>query len=485
MTGSAVWGFDWGPKEWEKAGRQALDLATAASTRWEGRRPAPTASPEEVRRRFREPLPLAGVPFDEVVERLEAAAELSTYIGHPRWLAYITSSPAPVGVLADLVASAVNPNLGLWRGGPAATVIELQSIDWLKELLGYPPEAEGVYSSGGQFANVLALAVMRDRMAGWDVRAAGAGAGPGLRLYASEELHYCHQQAAELLGLGRGAVRLVPTDDAYRMQLDAVRELIVADRAAGVRPIGVVATAGTVGTGAVDPIPELRELTRAEGLWLHVDGAYGAFAAIAPSAPPELAAMAEADSIACDPHKWLYAPIDAGVTLVREPGLLERSFAFHAAYLHHDREPDVRVDLAELGPENTRRARGLKVWASLLAYGADGHRDMIERNIQLAAHMERLVEETRDLVLAAPRGLSIVCWRVEPPGVWGKALEALQHRVIEELERSGIAMVSNARLKDGRTAIRACIVNFRTGEEDVEAVVAASAEIGRDLTAVG
>jgi aromatic-L-amino-acid decarboxylase len=385
--GRANGGFDWGPEEWDHAGRQALDLATALSTGWAERRPAPTVSAEEVRRTFREPLPRDGAPFEKIIERLTVAADLSTYIGHPRWLAYITSSPSPIGVLADLVTSALNPNLGLWRGGPAATAIELQSIDWLKELLGYPSEAEGIYSSGGQFANVLALAVMRDRMAGWDVRALGTADGPRLRLYVSEELHYCHQQAAELLGLGRDAVRLVATDDLYRMRLDSLGELIAADRAAGHKPIGVVATAGTILTGAVDPIDELRELTRTEGLWLHVDGAYGAFAVMASNAPPELAAMAEADSIACDPHKWLYAPIDAGVTLVREPGLLERSFAFHAAYLHHDRESDAHVDLAELGPENSRRARGLKVWASLLAYGVDGYRTMIQRNIQVAAHL--------------------------------------------------------------------------------------------------
>lgn len=475
-------GFDWGPQDWEEAGRQALELASALSTGWERRPPAPGASAEEIRNRFREPLPSRGAPFGEIIERLEAASELSTYIGHPRWLAYITSSPSPVGVLADLVTSALNPNLGLWRGGPAATAIELQSIDWLKEMLGYPSEAEGVYSSGGQFANVLALTVMRDRMAGWDVRAGGAAGGPPLRIYVSEELHYCHQQAAELLGLGRNAVQLVPTDDLYRMRVDTLAELIPDDRAAGYRPIGVVATAGTVGTGAVDPIAELRDLTRREDLWLHVDGAYGAFASLAANAPPELAGMAEADSIACDPHKWLYAPIDAGVTLVREPGHLERSFAFHATYLHHDRVSDARADLAELGPENSRRARGLKVWASLLAYGTEEYRSMIEYNIRVAAYLERMVEDTDGLVLAAPRGLSIVCWRVEPPGIEGNALEALQHRVIEELERRGIAMVSNARLKDGRTAIRACIVNFRTTEEDVATVAEMSAEIAKRLS---
>lgn len=473
--------FDWGTDEWEKESRRALDLATKVSTRWEARRPAPEASAEEVRRRFREPLPRNGRSFEEIVARLETVADLSTYIGHPRWLAYITSSPAPVGVLADLVASAVNSNIGLWRGGPAATAVELQSIDWLKELLGYPAEAQGVYSSGGQFANVLALTVMRDAMAGWDVRRKGMAAGPSLRLYVSEELHYCHQQAAEMLGLGREAVRLVPTDEQYRMRLDALEAFIREDAKSGARPIGVVATAGTVGTGAVDPIPDLRDLTSAEELWLHVDGAYGAFAALAPSSPPELGGLAQADSIACDPHKWLYAPVDAGVSLVREPGILEQSFAFHASYLHHERQEDARVDLAELGPENSRRARGLKVWASLLAYGADGYADMIERNIQTAAHLERVILETDGLVLAVPRGLSIVCWRVEPSGVEGQALESLQHRVIEELERRGVAIVSNFRLKDGRSALRACIVNFRTTDRDVEDVVTASAEIGREL----
>lgn len=193
--------------------------------------------------------------------------------------------------------------------------------------------------------------------------------------------------------------------------------------------------------------------------------------------------MAEADSIACDPHKWLYAPVDAGVTLVRTPGLLADSFAFHASYLHTRAGSDGRVNLGELGPENSRRARGLKVWMALLAYGLDGYRDMIERNIRLAASMERIVETTPGLVLAAPRELSIVCWRVEPEDVPDERLDALQLDVIEELERRGVAIVSNARLQDGRTALRACIVNFRTGPEDVEAVVRASAEIGRELSA--
>jgi glutamate/tyrosine decarboxylase-like PLP-dependent enzyme len=177
----------------------------------------------------------------------------------------------------------------------------------------------------------------------------------------------------------------------------------------------------------------------------------------------------------------LCAPIDAGVTLVRKPGRLARTFAFHASYLHTRAATDGRVDLAELGPENSRRARGIKVWMALQAYGLDGYRDMIDRNLLLAAYMERLVQATPDLVLAAPRELSIVCWRVQPAGVPDDRLDALQVEVIEELERQGIAIVSNARLRNGRTALHACIVNFRTGSADVEAVVRASAKLGREL----
>jgi aromatic-L-amino-acid/L-tryptophan decarboxylase len=452
--------FDWDPEMWGKAARRAVELVVDVSTGWERRRPGPEATPDRILKRFREPLPRSPVPFEVIADRLEELASLSTFIGHPRWFAYITSSPNPVGVVGDFVTSAINPNIGLWRGGPAATAVEVQSIEWLKKLLGYPPEAEGIYTSGGQFANIVA---------------------PSLCVYASEEIHYCHQQAAELLGMGTEAVRLVPVDEAYRMRVDALARMIAEDRERGNRPIAIVATAGTVGTGAVDPIPELLGVARSEQLWLHVDGAYGAFAVVAPSAPGSLRAMADADSIACDPHKWLYAPLDAGVTLVREPGRLTDSFAFHALYLHTQAETDGRVDLAELGPENSRRARGIKVWMALQAYGLDGYRDMVERNLLLAAYMERLVEATPDLVLAAPRELSIVCWRAEPQGVSHGRLDALQVEVIQELERRGIAIVSNARLRDGRTALRACIVNFRTGPEDVEALVQASAELGQEL----
>jgi len=220
-------------------------------------------------------------------------------------------------------------------------------------------------------------------------------------------------------------------------------------------------------------------------MWVHVDGAYGAFAAIAPSAPAELAAMADADSIACDPHKWLFAPIGAAVTLFKDAGALEGSFAFHAAYLQAGSDPE-QVDLLERSPENSRPFRALKVWLALQAYGRDGYSAMIERNIRLAAYLESLVDATPGLAMAAPRELSIVCWRVEPPALGGdpERLERLQGRIIEELERRGIALISNAKLHDGRTALRACIVNFRTGFENLEALATACRDLGDELASI-
>ena len=481
--------FDWSTEVWQEVGRRLLDLAVSASTGWSERRPSPPDT-VDVLARFRDSLPHTPVDVDRLFERLvEDVIPAAAYNGHPRWLAYITASPVPISVLGDLVASALNQNAGLWRATPAATAIELQTVDWIREMLGFPATAEGIFVSGGQMANIVAQAVLRDFKAPWDIRRYGVRGptadAPQLRIYASQEMHYCHQQAAELLGLGRDAIREVPIDARYRMRTDALTAMIAEDRARGDLPIAVVGTAGTVGTGAVDPLGDLLAVARAEDLWFHVDGAYGAFAALAPSRPRDLDAISEADSVACDPHKWLYSAIDAGVILIREEGLLERTFAFHAKYLESDGSAQ-QVDLLERSPENSRPFRALKVWLALQAYGRDGYRDMIEGNLQLAAYMEQLVESTPGLVLAAPRQLSIVCWRVEPSGLTDPAqLDQLQTSVIHELEARGIAMVSNAALSDGRTAIRACIVNFRTSPEDVEAVVQASAAIGQELAGSG
>lgn len=477
-------GFDWDQAEWRDAGRRLLEIVAAASTGWDQRRPSPE-HPDDALRFFSGPLPQRPTTLADLLSRLQdEVVPTSAYNGHPRWLAYIMGAPAPITVLGSLAAAALNQNSGLWRVTPSSTAIEVQTLGWIAEMLGYPATAEGLFVSGGQMANIVAHAVARDVKTPWDIRKHGMrgpdGNAPQARIYASSELHYCHEQAAELLGMGRDAIRSVPVDSDYRMRLDSLAQMIAEDRERGDLPISIVATAGTVGTGAVDPIPRLVSAARQEDLWLHVDGAYGAFAALAESCPPELKALSEADSVACDPHKWLFSTIDAGVTLVREPGLLERSFAFHASYLE-TAERGAMVDFLERGPENSRPQRALKVWLAIQAFGRDGYAAMIDYNIRLAAYMEELVRSTPALVLGAPRELSIVCWRVEPEGISGPALENLQTDVIGEIEDRGLAMVSNVKLNDGRTAIRACITNFRTRPEDVEAIVQASAEIGAEL----
>jgi aromatic-L-amino-acid decarboxylase len=476
--------LDFGAADWKEATQRLLDVVIEASTQWETTRPSPEDADQAIRF-FMEPLPAKGSSFAELMKRIEREVlPTSAYNGHPRWLAYIMGSPLPVSVLGSMASAALNQNTGLWRVAPSATAIESQTIGWIAEMLGFPEPPEGVFVSGGQMANVVAHAVIRDAKTPWDLRRYGMrgpdGEAPQVRLYASSELHYCHEQAAELLGMGREAVRTVPVDDNYRIRLDSLSQMIAEDRDRGDLPLAIVGTAGTVGTGAVDPIPALIAAARSEGLWLHIDGAYGAFAAMASSCAPDLRALSEADSVACDPHKWLYSAIDAGVVLIREAGRLEHSFAFHASYLE-TAERGARIDFLERSPENSRPARAFKVWLALQAYGREGFAAMIDYNIQLAAYMESLIADTPGLTLAAPRELSIVCWRVEPEDVDPAALDALQGRVIEEIEDRGIAMVSNARLRDGRPAIRACITNFRTRPDDVDVIVKASREIGYEL----
>ncbi|TMB66147.1 MAG: aspartate aminotransferase family protein [Chloroflexi bacterium] len=479
-------GFDWDENAWREAGERVLRLVAAASTDWESRRPSPD-HPDDALKLFSGPTPQDGVAFEELMTRIEREVlPTSAYNGHPRWLAYIMGAPAPVSVLGDLIASSLNQNSGLWRVTPSSTAIEVQTLSWIAEMLGFPSAAEGIFLSGGQMANIVAHAVIRDAKVPWDARAFGVrgfnGNAPQLRIYASSELHYCHEQAAEILGMGRQAVRKVPVDESYRMRLDLLAQMIAEDRSRGDLPIAIVGTAGTVGTGAIDPIPELVSAARDEGLWLHIDGAYGAFATLADNCSIGLRALSDANSVVCDPHKWLFSAIDAGVLLVREAGRLERSFAFHASYLE-TADRGARVDFLERGPENSRPQRAFKVWLSIQAFGRDGYAAMIDYNIRLAAYLEELVRATPGLALAAPRELSIVCWRVELEGLDRPALEELQVAVIEEIERRGIAMLSNARLQDGRTAIRACITNFRTRAEDMEKIVKASAQIGSELAA--
>jgi aromatic-L-amino-acid/L-tryptophan decarboxylase len=420
---------------------------------------------------------------------LDAAARLipdhSLFNGHPRFFGYITSSPAPIGMLADLLASAVNPNVGGWLLSPAASEVEGQTVRWIAELIGYPPDCGGLLVSGGNMANFVCFFAARVAGAPWDVRAAGVNDGtrPRLRCYGSAETHTWIQKAADLAGLGTEAIRWIPTDDRQRMDVAALAAQLTADKAAGDHPLVVVGTAGSVSTGAVDPLGEIAALCREHGVWFHVDGAYGGFAAAVPEAPPDLRALAAADSVAVDPHKWLYAPLEAGCALVRDAEALRRAFSYHPPYYHFDERATNYVDF---GPQNSRGFRALKVWLALRQAGASGYRRMIADDIALSRAMADAIAAHPALELVT-QDLSIATFRYVPPDL-GASLSAeataylddLNRALLDALQRGGEAFVSNA-IVSGRYVLRACIVNFHTTLADVQAVPEIVARTGKAI----
>ena len=433
------------------------------------------------------PLPEQGTaPGPMLEETARLLFEYSLFNGHPRFFGYITSSPAPIGMLAEMLAAAVNPNVGGWMLSPAGTEIETQTIRWIAELIGYPTTGSGVLVSGGNMANMVGFWAARVAKADWDVRAAGAMGGRPLRAYASAETHTWIQKAADLTGLGTDAVRFVPTDSELRMDMGALARQIATDRANGDLPFVIVGTAGSVMTGAVDPLPAIAQLCREQDLWFHVDGAYGGIAAAVESVPADLRALNLADSVAVDPHKWLYAPLEAGCTLVRDPDALSRAFSYHPPYYHFEEQTTNYVDH---GPQNSRGFRALKVWLALRHAGAAGYRRMIGDDIALAALLADAVRRAPDLEFFT-HCLSITTYRCVPPDLRSRVgeslvdeyLDTLNKEVLSRMQNGGEAFVSNAVIR-GRYVLRACVVNINTRASDIEAVAAISSRMGREIDA--
>jgi glutamate/tyrosine decarboxylase-like PLP-dependent enzyme len=407
----------------------------------------------------------------------------SLFNAHPRFWGYITSGPAPIGVLADFVASAVNPNVGAWKLAPSATEIEAQTIRWIAELIGYPVDCGGLMVSGGNMANFVCFLAARRAKVEWNIRESGfAGGSRRLRIYAATSTHTWLQKAADLFGHGTDAIRWIETDREQRMNPDALRRQVIQDREQGDQPFLVVGTAGSVGTGAVDPLAELGSLCRDYELWFHVDGAYGAFAANVPGVPADLAALNEADSVAIDPHKWLYAPLEAGCALVRKPEQLLNAFSYHPSYYHFGEEA---TNYFDFGMQNSRGFRALKVWVALKQAGREGYLKMIGDDIRLAKHLHSLASAHPELE-ALSSGLSITTFRYVPPELRSRVgfaateeyLNHLNEDILARIEVGGEAFLSNA-VVDGKFALRACIVNFRTSLEDINAIPELVTRVGR------
>ena len=385
---------------------------------------------------------------------------------HPHFLGYVPSIPTFPSVLGDWLATGYNFFAGVWPIASGPNEIELVVLDWFRQWLGMPTGTSGLLTSGGSTATLMTLVAARHARVGED-----ASLLPRLTLYTSQQAHSAVVRAAWIAGIARAHVRALPTDDALRLRADTVRDAIAADRAAGLVPFLVAASAGTTNTGAVDDLPTLADLCASESLWLHVDAAYGGFAALTARGPELLTGIERADSVVLDPHKWLFVPFECGCLLARDPSALKAAFHIFPEYLKDVQPGHEEVNFADYGEQLSRYARALKVWLSVRYYGLAAIREAIERGVRLAEYVERLVRQEPLLELLSPAQLGIVCFRARPAELSDAALlDALNERINTQVNDTGDFLISSTRVH-GVFSLRVCTHNWRTTERDVERLV--------------
>jgi aromatic-L-amino-acid decarboxylase len=473
--------------EFRASGHRLIDLLADYLDTIESRPLFPDVEPRELYRMFDEPLPRSGSPLDDVVREVEEKLiPYSTHVGHPGYMGLITPSPTPVGILGDLVCSALNQNPGAYTIGPAAVAIERRTVRWLTDLVGWNESAGGNLTSGGMMANFLGIKLGRDWASG--DRAQHDGVGDRWAVYVSEERHVSVDKAVDAVGVGRNGVRPLPTDDEFRVRIDALEAAIAEDRANGVRPMCIVGMFGTTNTGAVDDIVALRRIADRERAWLHVDAAYGGGMLLSRRRSTLPDGLALADSVTIDPHKWFYAPLDAGAILVRDESRLTASAGLKPAYLtdEMDRENE-RYQYYVHGFEQSRRFRSLKVWMSFKRYGADQIGRWVDANVDQAQYLYDRVREHPRFEPATRPPMSAICIRYRGDGdMSDDELSRLHAEVARRVEESGRFWISTTELK-GKSWFRINPVNFRTRREhmdgllelleaECEAAVAAAAE---------
>ena len=445
-------------------------------------------------------LPLAGEPLEQLLDDCRTIIANSRHNGHPRFFGYVASPATPPGAFADLIASALNANQTSWRSGPAATEIERTVINWLAALIGYASDdrpAHGLLTSGGSMANLTALLMAHRAKSGLDVASKGLwnSAAP-MTIYASDQIHMSILKAADILGLGRAQARLVPCDDRFRLNVTALRQAIAGDLEIGLKPFCVVGSAGTVNTGAVDPLDQIADVATEFNLWFHIDGAYGALAALDETKRPLFRGLERADSISLDPHKWLYVPIDSGCLLFRDEARARAAFSFDGAdYIKvHEQNEAEAFAFWNYGPELSRRFRALKIWLTLRYYGVNRIARTITEDNAIAAYLGEQVEAATDFELLATPELSICCFRYVPPAFQSRLqgtdeathaaadaeLDQLNTQIMNAVQRGGRAYLSSATIR-GKFALRACITNFRTTRADIDQTLEIIREAARDL----
>ena len=436
--------------------------------------PVTTApKPRSLQLKLPKAMPLTGTDTSVLLrETWQLLVNNSLFNGHPRFWGYITSSPAPVGMLGDLLASAMNSNCGAFVLSPMATEIEKQTIQWLGELIGYPAQG-GIMVSGGNMANFVGFLAARKAKANWDIRKLGLQSSQGKwRVYTSAETHTWISKAADLFGLGLEAIQWIPVDSDQKMNVSLLDQKIVEDKKEGLIPLLVVGTAGSVGAGAVDPLNEIATICKKHDCWFHIDGAYGGFAAAVPELKSLFHGIELGDSIAIDPHKWLYSPLEAGCTLVKDVNALTDAFSFHPVYYNFDSDEEPQTNFHESGFQNSRGFRSLKVWLGLRQVGAEGHVQMIREDVQLARRLFELLNEYKEIETFTQH-LSITTFRYKPSEIDANTqqeyLNKLNLSLLNRLQSGGEVFPSNAVL-NGNFLLRVCIVNFRTRFSDIESL---------------
>jgi glutamate/tyrosine decarboxylase-like PLP-dependent enzyme len=461
--------MDIAPEEFRRLGYRAIDLLTdhfAALSEGPCRLPVP----DDVRRELMEaPSPTEPADADALLD--EVGASILSYPmgnGSPRFFGWVNSSAAPLCTLAELLAAGLNPSVA--GGDHAATYVEHAVLRWMRQIVGFPATSGGILTSGGSVANLIGLAVMRHVKTDGRVRALGmGGTQPALIVYTSSEGHSCIQKDIELLGIGHAHLRRVPCTLEWRMDVEALQAQIADDRAAGLLPACVAATAGTVNTGAIDPLDRIAELCRAERLWFHVDAAYGGPAALVPELADLYRGLERADSVAIDPHKWMYVPVECGCALVRDPQAMRDAFSLVPPYLRDD---TALPWFSEFGLQQSRGFKALKLWIALRHIGLSGYRRLISQDIARARALQQRLREATDFELVAAGPLSVTCFRYRPASspLADTDVDRLNRHILETVQSAGHVFLTGTELR-GRFVLRACIVNFRTRESDLDALL--------------
>lgn len=475
------------PADWEAARalahRMVDDMLTFLQTARS--RPVWQPMPTEVRERFLTPVPQQPQGAETAYE--DFTCDVLPYpMGnvHPRFWGWVTGTGTPLGMLADMLAATMNTNLA--GGDHAPNHVEAQVIEWCKQMLGYPAEASGLLVSGASMANLIGLTVARNSRAGTDVRSDGIqNVAYQLTVYGSKEMHSSIQRAVEILGLGSHSLRLIPVNEDYQIDLPALEATIAADKAAGYRPLCVVGCAGTVNTGAFDDLNALADLCAREAIWFHVDGAFGALAALSPALRHLTSGMERADSLAFDMHKWLYVPFEAACVLVRHPREHYQTFTLTADYTTHAKRGVGAGDtwFSDFGLQLSRDFKALKVWMSLKEHGTLKYGRLIQQNVNQIRYLTQLIDTTPELERLAPVPLNIVCFRYRVEGLDDEALNQLNEELLMRLHESGVAVPSYTRL-NGKYAIRVANTNHRSRREDFALLAWTVVQIGRELAGI-